>query len=134
MKRMNGEEIEIALDDMEGTQKAIKTKYPSLLAANPKEVLGCMSEMINVGVQIAYIIGSNDAWIMPDVQTPGTDDVVDVTVKKETGERILADARYKGGKWTGRAARAGKVIAWRPKPVPYDPDIYANTAKADETN
>lgn len=134
MKRMNGEEIEIVLDDMEETQKVIKTKYPSLLAAEPKDVMGCMGEMINVGTQIAYIIGSNDAWIMPDAQTPGTDDVVDTTVQKKTGERILADARYKDGRWTGPATRKGTVIAWRPKPVPYDPDIYAKTTKADKAD
>ena len=121
MKRFDGTEVQIKAD--EPTMETALKKYPSLAKADPQEVLDCMSEMMNVGTQVAYIIGYNDAWIMPDIMQPGLDEPVDVTVLMPDGIRRTATAKYRG-RWIGAAAKAGTIIAWRPKPVPYDPEMY----------
>lgn len=76
-----------------------------------------MRHMFTEGFRYGYEMASQGLWILASKDYPRTPEPVEVTVLLPDGTSRTAQSKYINGKWT---SKVGEVIAWRPKPQPYE--------------
>ena len=65
---------------------------------------------------------SRDKWIPVEKGMPEDEQMMLVTCKTKSGRRSVNRAWYGEGFWHGTGSMSG-VIAWRPLPEPYQPEV-----------